>query len=67
MRLVVDFLHSLHGNVGVDLSSGEAGMTEEFLHGAEVGPVVEEVGGEAVTELVGADVEGDAGKLMVFS
>ena len=36
--------------VGVDLGGGEVGMAQELLDGVDVGPVVEHVGGKAMTE-----------------
>ena len=47
-------------DVGVDLGGGDVGVAEHFLDDAEVGAVVEEVGGEAVAELVGMDFLGEA-------
>ncbi len=47
-------------DVGVDLGGGDVGMAEHFLDDSEVGAVVEEVGGEAVAELVGMDFLGEA-------
>ena len=63
---VVDFFHALGGDVGVDLGGAEAGVAEEGLDAAEVGAVVEEVGGEAVAEFVRGDVDGEAGVFPVF-
>ena len=48
---VVDLLHAGGGDVGVDLGAAEVGVAEAFLDAAEVGSVVEEVGGEAVAEV----------------
>ena len=39
-------------DMGVTLRGGDVGMTEQLLHGAEVGAVVEQVRGEAVAERV---------------
>ena len=47
-------------DVGVDLGGGDVGVAEHFLDDAEVGAVVEEVGGEAMAELVGMDFLGEA-------
>ena len=47
-------------DVGVDLGGGDVGVAEHFLDDPEVGAVVEEVGGEAVAELVGMDFLGEA-------
>ena len=54
-------------DVGVDLGGGDIGVAEHFLDDAEVGAVVEEVGGEAVAELVGMDflVEASGGGAFV--
>lgn len=41
---------------GVDLSGGDAGVAQDFLDDAEVGPVGEEVRGEGVAEKVGFEV-----------
>lgn len=63
---VVDFFHALSGDVGVDLGGAEAGVAEEGLDAAEVGAVVEEVGGEAMAKFVRGDVDGEAGVFPVF-
>ena len=63
---VVDLLHAGGGDVGVDLGAAEVGVAEAFLDAAEVGSVVEEVGGEAVAEFVGADFEADGAVPEVF-
>ena len=47
-------------DVGVELGGGDVGVAEHFLDDAEVGAVVEEVGGEAMAELVGMDFLGEA-------
>lgn len=59
--MVVDLAEAAAGDVGVDLGGGEAGVAEEFLDGAEVGAVFQQVGGEGVAEGVGADVVLGAG------
>ena len=63
---VIDLLHAGGGDVGVDLGGAEVGVAEELLDAAEVGAVVEEVGGEAVPEFVRADLEADGGVAQVF-
>ena len=55
MSGVVDLLEAGGTHVGVDFGGLELGVAKEFLHGAEVGAVVEQVGGEAVAEFVGRD------------
>ena len=47
---------SVAGKVGVDLGGGDALVTQHLLHGAEVGTVLDELGGEAVAEGMGAHV-----------
>ena len=44
----------------------EMGVAEEFLDTAEVGSVVEQMGGEAVAEFVGTDFEADGGMPQIF-
>ena len=56
----MDGAESVLVDVGVDLSGGDVGVAEHFLDNAKVGTVVEEVGGEAVAELVGMDFLGEA-------
>ena len=63
---IIDLLHAGGGDVGVDLGGAEVGVAEELLDAAEVGAVVEEVGGEAVPEFVRADLEADGGVAQVF-
>ena len=55
------FAQLLVGEVRVDLRGGDIRVAEEFLHGAEVGAVYEEIGGEAVAEQVRVDVVGNPG------
>lgn len=54
MRVFVGFLEFLDGVVRVDLRGGEGGVTQKLLYGIEVGTVVEQVGGEGVTQHVRA-------------
>ena len=65
VEFLVYFFEVLVGNVGVNLGGGDVGVAEHGLHGADVGAVHEEVGGEAVTEGVGGDVFRDAGLFCV--
>ena len=48
VKFLVDFFEVLVGNVGVNLGGGDVGVAEHGLHGADVGAVHEEVGGEAM-------------------
>ena len=47
------------------ISTGNVRMTEQSLDAAQVGAVLEQIGGEAVAEGVGRNVFGDAGSLGV--
>ena len=60
MEFFVDGAEAVLVDVGVDLGGGDVGMAEHILDDSEVGAVVEEVGGEAVAELVGMDFLGEA-------
>ena len=61
VSLVVGFAEAFLGDVGVDLGGGQRGMAQKGLDAAEIGSVVEKVGGEGVAQLVGRHVEGDLG------
>ena len=63
------FVHRLEPlliDVGVDLGSGDVGMTQEFLNDAEVGPVFQEVGREGMPQEVRVDVLLNTGLLRAF-
>lgn len=66
VELFVDFFEVLVGNVGVNLGSGDVGVSEHGLDGADVGAVHEEVGGEAMAQGMWGNVFGDAGHFGVF-
>lgn len=51
--------------VRVHLGRGDAGVAQQFLYVAERGPVLQQMGGEAVPQGMGRDVLGDAGLLAV--
>ena len=63
----VDLFEVLAGHVGVDLGGGEVGVAEQLFDGLDVASFVEDVGGEAVAEHVGADAVGVGEKGHVFS
>ena len=46
MRFVVDFFHVFSGDMGIDLCGDKMGVTQKFLDGADVSPIVEQMGGE---------------------
>ena len=49
---LISRLQALLAHVGVALGGGDVAVTEEFLHGAQVRTVVEEVRGEGVAQCV---------------
>ena len=53
VRLRVDGAEALVADVGVPLRRGHVGVAEQLLHRAQVGPAIEQVRGEAVTQCVG--------------
>lgn len=55
MRFVVGLLHARGREVRVDLRGAERLMSEEFLHASQIGAIIQEVCGEAVTKCVRAD------------
>ena len=50
MRLLVAFTQAGGGHVGINLGGGQTAMSEQFLHGADIGTAVEHVGGKTVSE-----------------
>lgn len=57
----VDFAELLVGDMGVDLRGGDIRVAEEFLHGADIGSVHQEIGGELMPELMRVDARDYAG------
>src|SRR4051812_30400983 len=60
--LVVDLFHPTRRQVRVDLRRAQALVAEQLLHAAQVGAVVQQVRGEAVTQRVRADARIEAGR-----
>lgn len=58
----VDLKEALDVCRQVALGGGELGVAEEFLHGAEIGAVGEQVGGEAMAQ----GVRGEVGRKIKF-
>lgn len=54
---------SLAGDVGVNFRGADAGVAEEFLDHAQVGAVLHQMRGEAVSQHVRRNVARDAGAL----
>ena len=50
--MFVGLLEALPRHVGVDFGGAEVAMSQKFLYGVDVGALVEQMGGEAVTEYV---------------
>ena len=48
-------------DVGVDHGGADIAVAEQLLHGANIGPVLEQVSGEGVAEGVAAGPLGEAG------
>ncbi|MEY2721761.1 MAG: hypothetical protein RL597_1206 [Pseudomonadota bacterium] len=48
--LGVQALHALAGDVGIDLSRRQIGVTQEHLHHAQISAVIEQMRGEGVTQ-----------------
>ena len=61
MGLTMHLLEPSHGHVRVDLRGGQAGVSEQLLHGAQVRPIVQHVGGKGMTELVRRKILGKTG------
>jgi hypothetical protein len=53
VRFVHHATKSLLADVGVALGGGQIGVTQELLHRPQIGPVVEQMGGEGVPKGVG--------------
>ena len=53
MGLAVDVLQLLADDLGVDLGGGDVGVSQHFLNGAQVGPVLQQVGRKGVTQGMG--------------
>src|SRR5687768_359036 len=62
MRPLVSRAEASGRYVGVDLCRGEALVPEELLDDAQVGPAVEEVGRERMTQRVGRDADRQPGQ-----
>ena len=56
MVFPMDFAQAGCRHMGIDLGGADAGVAEELLDDAQVGSVVKQVGGEAMTQHVRGDV-----------
>ena len=66
MSEIVDLFKALDGDVGVDLGGGERGVAEQFLHTAQIGAGVEQVGGKTVTQAMRRQLGVKAAEIDVF-
>src|SRR2546423_5646945 len=57
----VDLTQPVDRHTGVDLGGRGRTVTEQLLHGADVGAAVEQVGGEGMTQGVRGDAAAQAG------
>jgi len=57
----MDFAETVTGNVGVDFRRADSGVAEQFLDNAEIGAMLQKMGGETVAEHVGSNVASEAG------
>jgi len=68
---LVQWTANRHGasveDVGVDHSSADVLVPQQFLHGADVVAIFQQVGGEGVAEGMGSDVLLDASELSRFA
>ena len=66
MGFVVDVHELANGDVGIFLGGGEGLVAEEFLDGAEVGAIGEQMGSEGVAQGVGVQVPVHVGEANIF-
>ena len=66
MRVVVGLFEAVGGEVGVDLGGDEVFVPEQFLHAAQIGAAVEQMGGEAVPQLVWRELGIEPGDFQIM-
>ena len=52
MGLIVGALETFGGQVRIDLGCHQMGVAKQFLHAAQIGPGIQQVGGKAVAQVV---------------
>ena len=57
MRIVVGLLHALHGNMRVNLSRRQVGVSQQRLNAPQIGAVIEKMRRKAMAKFVGADAK----------
>ena len=66
MEVFVDFSQVFVGEMSVDLRGADVGVAEHHLDRADVGAVLQKIGGERVAQLVRADLFYHSGRDRVF-
>ncbi len=67
MKFFMDIFESVLVNMGVDLGGSNIAVAEHHLHGAQVGAVVEQMGGKRMADHMWGDAFVDAGGQGNFS
>ena len=52
----IGFFHAFGADVGIDLSGTQVSVTEHFLHAAQIGSRIEQMGGKTVAQFVGRKI-----------
>ena len=50
MVLLMQFLHTFAGDVGIDLRRGKIAVTEQHLHHTQIGAVIQQMRGKGVAQ-----------------
>ena len=58
MGLFVYFLQFINREMGIDLGSGQTAVSEQFLDGAQIGSVIQEMSGERMPQDMGTEFLG---------
>ena len=62
----VGFFHSFGADVGIDLSGTQVSVTEHFLHAAQIGSRIEQMGGKTVAQFVGRKIRRQSCRIQVI-
>lgn len=60
MKLLMRFFQVFIRNMGVDLGGGDGRVSEHSLHASDIRTILEEVGGETVTQGMRVDIFHDS-------
>ena len=66
MIILKNLAQAFVGDMGVDLGGSDGGVAEHFLHAADVGAILQKVGGEAVPQAVRSNPPRNAGNFGAF-